>query len=799
MKTTLKAVLNLFVGLIALAFGAFGQQAVPFQPMPALTVVTNNATYFPDYHQYPSVPGGPPAAPNSPSTTVDFQGLTDDNTAFPPDTHGAVGTNHVITMLNTQVRLLSRTGTTITTTSLSNFWVSANIGSFTEVFDPRIVYDPYNDRWIASAAVEPFSSNSGIVIGVSRTSSPTNFGDAGWNLRRVKVDSGGKKWADFPMLGFNKNWVVIGANMFSNSPVVFSGSHFYVFDKTNLYAGNFTNPTLLADTNLSLAFSEYPAVTYDNSITNLYIVQDINGNFQSKGYIRLLSITGAINAPVLNNAVNPVYVTANSTWSDVEPNGGADFAPQLGLPSVKVQNNDSRIGNLVYRNGSLWFAHTIFLPAGNNPTHSAVQWWELDPAGGLNQFGRIEDTTGTNYYAFPSIAVNKFNDVLIGFSRYSSNQYVSANYAFRAFTDAPNTMQAERAFKTGEDSYWKQQPGNPAQNRWGDYSAACVDPVNDNDFWTVQEYSRPHVGSVTNYSGRWAVWWGNVAVAVPVNNNFASATTISGSQGTTNGTNTRATKEAGEPNHAGFIGGASVWYNWTAPSSGSVTIDTIGSTFDTILAVYTGTSVSGLTSVASDHGSAGNGASRATFTATSGITYRIAVDGFNGDMDNLVLNWLKPAPPVFLTQPQSQSIYQGSSVSFSSLAIGTPNPSYQWRFNNANITGATSSSYTINPVGTNNAGNYVVVASNTSGSSTSIVAVLTVLTSQATFSGENVTNNTFKLTIGQVSGLNYIVQANTNLNTTNWVALSTNTAPFTFTDTAFTNNAQRFYRALFKP
>jgi hypothetical protein len=110
-----------------------------------------------------------------------------------------------------------------------------------------------------------------------------------------------------------------------------------------------------------------------------------------------------------------------------------------------------------------------------------------------------------------------------------------------------------------------------------------------------------------------------------------------------------------------------------------------------------------------------------------------------------------------------------------------------------------SSSYTINPVSTNNAGNYTVVASNTSGSVTSVVAALAVFTSQATLSGAAVTNNSFKMTIGQVSGLNYIIQANTNLNTTNWVALTTNTAPFTFTDPAFTNNAQRFYRAVVKP
>ena len=515
--------------------------------------------------------------------------------------------------------------------------------------------------------------------------------------------------------------------------------------------------------------------------------------------MRILTITGAVNSPVLNNAgSNAVYFVVNTTWNDQPPNSGADFAPQLGA-SVKVQNNDSRVGNLVYRNRYLWFAQTVFLPAGT-PTHSAVQWWQVNPAVGVTQRGRIEDATGTNLYAFPSIAVNRFNDVLIGFSRYSSNQYVSGNYAFRAFNDPLNTMQTERVFKAGEGSYWKQQTNStPNRNRWGDYSATCVDPVNDGDFWTVQEYSRPHVGTLTNCSGRWAVWWGNVAVTVPTNDNFSAAFAISGSQGTTNGTNVRATKESGEPTHAGDAGGASIWYNWTAPASGSVTIDTTGSTLDTLLGVYTGSSVGSLTTIASDNESGGNGASRVVFTASSGTTYRIAVDGFGGAMGSVTLNWIQPAAPIFTTHPQSQTVYQGNNVTLTSTAIGTPNPSYQWRFNGANISGANNSSYSITGVSTNSAGNYDAVASNTSGLVTSQVAVLTVLTSQATLSGPVVTNNTFRMSVSQVSGLSYIIQGNTNLSAASWVSLVTNSAPFTFADTAFTNNPQRFYRAIYRP
>src|SRR5437763_12486217 len=78
--------------------------------------------------------------------------------------------------------------------------------------------------------------------------------------------------------------------------------------------------------------------------------------------------------------------------------------------------------------------------------------------------------------------------------------------------------------------------------------------------------------------------------APPDNDAFASAHAISGPSGSVTGSNVDATAEPGEPDH-GNTGGASVWYAWTAPSSGAVTFTTAGSSFDTLLAAYTGSTV----------------------------------------------------------------------------------------------------------------------------------------------------------------------------------------------------------------
>lgn len=84
-------------------------------------------------------------------------------------------------------------------------------------------------------------------------------------------------------------------------------------------------------------------------------------------------------------------------------------------------------------------------------------------------------------------------------------------------------------------------------------------------------------------------------------------------------------------------------------------------------------------------------------------------------------------PPSITNQPQSLTVTQNNNATFTVLAGGTEPLSYQWRFNNTNLAGATTSSYTRNNAQTNDAGNYSVVITNAAGSLTSSNAALTVL------------------------------------------------------------------------
>jgi hypothetical protein len=158
--------------------------------------------------------------------------------------------------------------------------------------------------------------------------------------------------------------------------------------------------------------------------------------------------------------------------------------------------------------------------------------------------------------------------------------------------------------------------------------------------------------------------------ANPINDYFTNRIALTGTLILTNGTNVHATKEPAEPNHAGGAGGASVWWTWTAPANGTLRVATTNSNFDTLLGIYTGSSVSNLTEVASDDDSGGRLTSRVDFSVIGGTEYQIAVDGFNGRAGSILLTLAFAPPPI---PPVNDSFTNRLTLTGSSVSITTTN------------------------------------------------------------------------------------------------------------------------------
>ncbi len=242
---------------------------------------------------------------------------------------------------------------------------------------------------------------------------------------------------------------------------------------------------------------------------------------------------------------------------------------------------------------------------------------------------------------------------------------------------------------------------------------------------------------------------------MPANDNFANAIAITLTDGSAQvtGFNTGSTKESGEPNHAGNAGGHSSWWAFTAPANGSVAIDTRGSIFDTTLGIYTGNSVSALSLPIASSDDINPGivqASLLSYTATAGTTYRIAVDGFDGDTGSIKLNLTFTPGPTITAQPTDQTVTVGGNTSFTAVATGTPEPTLQWQVSTNSGSSWANLSDTVPYSGTTtgtlvltagtaamNGYQYRCVATNAVSPATSTAATLTVtkLSQTITFAG----------------------------------------------------------------
>lgn len=219
------------------------------------------------------------------------------------------------------------------------------------------------------------------------------------------------------------------------------------------------------------------------------------------------------------------------------------------------------------------------------------------------------------------------------------------------------------------------------------------------------------------------------------NNDFTRPVTLTGVSGAATGSTRGATRQAGEPLHAGVNSTNSIWYTWTAPTNGPFTFDTAGSSFDTLLAVYTGSAFP-LTPVVSDDSSGPFNTSRVQFDAVNGTTYRIAVDGFPSELSvgEVKLNWRGPRAPVILKQPISTNLIAGSTAQFRVEVDGSLPFGFQWRRfgtnlidDGAHVVGSQTTSLTMGKIFATDTAGYSCVITNVYGAVTSSPANLIVL------------------------------------------------------------------------
>jgi hypothetical protein len=305
----------------------------------------------------------------------------------------------------------------------------------------------------------------------------------------------------------------------------------------------------------------------------------------------------------------------------------------------------------------------------------------------------------------------------------------------------------------------------------------------------------------------------NPASLQPVNDNWNQAAALPGFNTTMLSTNTFATRESGEPVHGDVAGGKSVWWSWTAPSNGLYAATTMGSSFDTVLAVYTGSSVSALTELTADDDIGPYNFSQVTFSGTNGTVYYFAVDGAatNAFGEAHLRLLADPLPTMSITAPangQAFLVTSPAKTTNTQTAASITDPSgiasvnYSFDGPGTNISGTLPSPYQL-AVNNLKVGQYglTLVALNNRG----LISVTNAGFSVVSMAPQLITaefqhsSTQYQFGVLGLQGVNYDLEVSSNL-----VAWSVTTHWTNFTGAEIINNtnvaasSKQFYRAVLK-
>ncbi|MEM7623724.1 MAG: hypothetical protein AAF235_11045, partial [Planctomycetota bacterium] len=392
--------------------------------------------------------------------------------AVPPDTMGAAGPDHVVSIVNGGYEVFTKDGVRTRRTSLASFFRGAGL-AFSDVdfvFDPRIVFDSESERWFAVAADFPFSAGSSIALAVSNGTDPSNPAD--WTAFRIDFDPTNQSWIDFPGLGIDASGVYVSGNMFAVVGLAFNGTSLLVVPKADLIAASPTaaGASLIQNLPSNAGFALQPVVDLDGTGLPTPVLAD---DFTIGGTLGFGRITGSI--------ASPSYTLSPTLF--VPPFNGPPNAQQSssGAASAPLDSGDTRFGsNVILRNGELWAVQGVDVDG-----RAAIRWLRINESTRqVIESGTLASSTFA--VIFPSIAVTESGGIVVGCTVVGPSQPASAA-AFIGLTDGTTTeFGPPIVLREGTANY--ENLDSFGRNRWGDYSATTVDPSNPDAIWTFQEF-----------------------------------------------------------------------------------------------------------------------------------------------------------------------------------------------------------------------------------------------------------------------------------------------------------------------
>jgi hypothetical protein len=445
-----------------------------------------------DVHNIDPVVQSRPGSVPIPTPDVTFEGMQG---AVPPDPTGDVSPYNYVQVVNTQMRVWSKTGQPVSNVFLlSSLWTgtTGHCAQGGYLFDPTVLYDSAAGRWFIGFAYANITKNtgppSGACLAVSSTIDPLGT----WYIYEYELSTGPTEFEDF------LKWGVWPDGYYMNSDTAGSTRPF-VFDRAQMLTGQaatYQSFPPMPPGGRHMIPSDFDGTILPPSGSPNYYVEFPNyygHNYQST---RLW----AFHVDWTNPTLTTFHNTANlrvAPFNELFCQSGFSCVPQPGTAQT-LQTLSGFVGfPVAYRNfgtyESIVFSHAVQVDNNN----MGIRWYEIrNPNTTPLVYQQGSYGPDATWRWIGSAAMDKFGNIAVGYSASSSSVFPSIRYAGRLASDPLGTLTlSETDLKTGEQSQIQ-------YDRWGDYSSIVVDPLDDCTFWYTGEYVPGQPPGYYEYSTR---------------------------------------------------------------------------------------------------------------------------------------------------------------------------------------------------------------------------------------------------------------------------------------------------------
>lgn len=416
--------------------------------------------------------------------TLNFDGLGF-GFVSPPDTVGDAGLNHYVQMVNSVdgslINIYSKAGALLAgPIALDSLGTGACANGFS---DPIVLYDQLADRWLMSEfAVRALGNH--LCVYVSDSANPVT---ANW----FAYDFETPIFPDYPKYAVWPDAYYVSTN--ENVAV-------YALDRENMLLGNVARPYQRFNAPFLSGFSFQALIPSDldgatpppAGSPNYFMrqrddeVHNPGSNDTSQDFLEIWAFSVDFDTP------------ANSTFQHTQDIGVAEFDSDLcGLSSLECFPQPGSMTELLdpIREVIMWRlqyrnydpVETLvanFVTDVDGSDHGGIRWFELHKTGPSNWSLYQEGTLapdGDNRW-LGSAALDGSGNLALGYSVVSSTQFPAIRYAGRLVSDTLGTLPYV-------DGSIREGTAANGSNRWGDYSAMSIDPVDDCTFWYTNMYN----------------------------------------------------------------------------------------------------------------------------------------------------------------------------------------------------------------------------------------------------------------------------------------------------------------------